>query len=100
MSELSIEGLRALYEASTPGPWTADRPAKDADGWPAGVIVAAVARGQGIYADPPGGSYPESDRRWIIAAHNAFPALLDRIAELERENARLLAAWARGRGDA
>lgn len=83
MSELSIEGLRALYEASTPGPWTADRPAKDADGWPAGVIVAAVARGQGIYADPPGGSYPESDRRWIIAAHNAFPALLDRIADLE-----------------
>lgn len=85
MSPVTAEQLaewKTLADNATPGPWTTQKPALDAaTGFAGGVIVAAVARGQGVYASPPGGSYPENDRRFIAAARTAVPALL---AEVER----------------
>lgn len=72
-----IEWLSGLCDAATPGPWATEKPPKDEDGWALGVPVAATARGQNVYASPPGGTYPESDRRLIAASRNALPALLE-----------------------
>jgi hypothetical protein len=84
-----LEEWRALADAATPGPWTTQKPGMDsATGFAGGVIVAAVARGQGIYANPPGGSYPENDRRFIAAARTAVPAqaaVIRRLRDLLRE---------------
>lgn len=89
----AVERLRKLHADSTPGEWTTQKPGVDAaTGFAKGIIVAAVGRGQAIYADPPGGSYPENDRRFIAGAHNLLPALLsdhDRMVAVLRE---LLAA--------
>jgi hypothetical protein len=65
-----------VCEAATGGPWTIEKPAKDQDGWSHGVIVAAVARGQGVYANPPGGSFPYSDQKFIARSRARWPAAL------------------------
>lgn len=84
-----LEEWKMLADAATPGPWTTEKPGMDAaTGFASGVIVAAVARGRGIYANPPGGSYPANDRRFIAAARMAVPALaaeVERLRDLLRE---------------
>lgn len=61
-----IPELRKIAEAATPGPWTTTKPSDDPDSvFASGVIVAATAPRQGIYADPPGGSFPAADRTFI-----------------------------------
>ena len=83
------EWLR-LADAATEGPWTTERPGTDAlTGFTAGIIVAAVARGQGVYADPPRGSYPENDRAFIAASRTAVPALISKVKEQAAEIERL-----------
>lgn len=82
LTKAEIAEMRARCEAATPGPWTDVRPGRDAEtGFSKGVIVAAVAPRQGIYADPPGGSYPAADQSFIAHARTDLPRLLD---ELER----------------
>lgn len=87
--DLIAEGRR-LEAAATPGPWLTEKPPKDADGWATGVVVAATARGQALYATPPGGSFPESDRQLIAFLRNHTAALLD-AADAERRLRELLA---------
>ena len=79
--------LRALADAATPGPWTCERPGVDEEsGFADGVIVAATAPGQGIFASAPHGSFPANDRRFIVAARSAVPALCDEVDRLRAEN--------------
>ena len=94
MSDLTPEALdelERLHREATPGPWTATKPpgGYSGGGWPSGLIVAAVSRGMGIYADPPSGSYPAADRRLIPAARNALPALIAAARERDRIVARI-----------
>lgn len=62
--------LLELAEAATPGPWATS--VSDLGG--EGIIIAAVARRQCVYA-PLGGSFPLNDRRFIAAARNTNAAL-------------------------
>lgn len=88
------EELRRLALKATPGPWSTEKPTRTPDGWPQGLIVAATARGQGVHANPPGGSFPEADRRFIAAANPArVLALLDELAKM-REALRPFADFA------
>lgn len=68
--------LRALHKRATSDPWSTVRPSRDTDGWATGVIVAATAPRQCIYANPPGGTFPAADQKLIAAARNALPDLL------------------------
>jgi hypothetical protein len=77
-----VRAIRERAEKATPGPWTADKPPRDNDGWSLAVIIAAVARGQGIYAIPPGGSYPAADQNFIAAARTDVPALCATVEAL------------------
>lgn len=72
--------LERLEKAATAAPWTTEKPERDpATGFPRGMIIAATARGQGVYANPPGGSFPEPDRQLIAAMRNALPTLLTAV---------------------
>ncbi len=84
--ELSAElaKVREMVGKATPGPWSRTKPGSDPEGWPNGVAVAFVARGQGVYANPPGGSYPASDQDFIAASRSLVPRLLD-VIDLLRE---------------
>ena len=77
----SIAEQRKIIEAATKGPWVLEKPPKDDDGWSLGVIIAAVARGQCVYAIPDGGVAPEANRRFIAASRTRWPAALQHIAE-------------------
>lgn len=89
--------LREIEErcgAATAGPWTTEKPKQNCGDWPSGVVIAAVARGQCVYADPPGGSYPEADRQYIAHARTDLPTL---AAEVRRLRGALEEAVARER---
>jgi hypothetical protein len=76
---LTAEDLATLVElekAATPGPWVASRPEQKGEDWPHGIIVAATARGLGIYASGDTATFPSADRDLIAAVRNALPALL------------------------
>lgn len=90
---VQYDELRKLAEAATPGPWFADRPPSDAEGWPSGVAVAATYGRQKIWATPPGGSFPAADQTFI-AAWNPAAALA--ICD---DHDRLLADLARARAE-
>lgn len=85
MTRVTAEQLaewKALADAATPGPWTIEKPGMHPTlGFADGIIIAAVARGMGIYAKPPTGSYPANDRAFIADTREAIPAL---VAEVER----------------
>jgi hypothetical protein len=87
-----LDALEKRCNDATEGPWSTEKPSKDENGWPQGIIVAAVARGQAVYANPPGGSFPESDRRFIALARTAFPALVKMAREVERVRDQLYCA--------
>ena len=72
--------LKTLHDAATPGPWTAEKPGRDENGWPMGVVIGGVPGRQAIYASPPGGSMPYADLKLIIALRNATPEILALVA--------------------
>lgn len=84
LSDAQLEALASLCERATPGPWTREKPGKDADGFQLGVAVAATYGRQMIYATPPGGQSPSADCDFIAAARAALPAL---IAEVQAHRA-------------
>lgn len=70
--------MRKAAESATPGPWTREKPKRDADGFACGVGIAATYGRQMIYANPPGGSFPSFDADHIVASNPAnVIALLD-----------------------
>lgn len=77
LSREQVEAIRARADDATPGPWTEEKPTAGHGNseFSSGIIVAAVAPRQGIYADPPGGSYPAADRTFIAASRTDVPAL-------------------------
>lgn len=64
---MSIERLEELARKATPGPWTDERPPKDADGWLRGSIICGTPGRQGVWTRHEGGTYPRSDQRYIAA---------------------------------
>lgn len=87
---LNIEEIEQRLAKATPGPWTTER-SDDActGGFSSRVIIAAVAPRQGIYASPPSGTFPESDRHFIAHAPTDIANLLSELKSLRAENARL-----------
>lgn len=75
ITEQELAEIEARAAKATPGPWSTEKPPKDRDGWQLGTLVAAVARGQCVYAAPPGGSFPEADRRFIAHSREDVPSL-------------------------
>jgi len=93
-TSLAREALE-LADKATPGPWSTKKPSVgpeigDAMFLP-GVMVAAVARGRGIYASPPGGSFPVADQAFIARARWSLPALARALLASTAEVARLRA---------
>lgn len=85
-----IAEIRARADAATPGPWTTQKPFVPlGEGFAPGMIIAAVGPKQGIYADPPSGSFPESDRKFIANARSDIPDLLLALDAAQEENRRL-----------
>lgn len=71
------EKWKRLVEATTPGPWTGEKPPKDANGWSRGVSICTVYGGEHVYSNYEGGQFPSADARFIAAAREAVPALLE-----------------------
>jgi len=88
--------VERLAAKATPGPWATTRAQRipDAHGavaFPPDVMICAVARGQGVYATPPGGSFPAADQDFIAYMRDAAPALVAALREAERREAGLRA---------
>ncbi|MCF8533853.1 MAG: hypothetical protein K9G48_12675 [Reyranella sp.] len=81
LTDAELAELAAADRSATPGPWTAARPEQKGEEWPHGIIVAAVARGMGIYISGDSATFPSADRSLIVAARNALPALLAEVRE-------------------
>ena len=79
-----VAEIAKRHAATTPGPWSTERPKADPSlhGFSSGVIVAATAPKQGIYANPPGGSFPAADRDFIAHSWADVPYLLTVIAAM------------------
>jgi hypothetical protein len=87
---LDLSKLAALARASTPGPWTTEKPPKDTDGWATGVVVAATSHTGRIYADGGKGTRPWADAAYIASFNPEVAlAMIARIQDLEAE----LASW-------
>lgn len=80
---ISISALRELYGKSTRGPWQ-----YNSRMWRVEQDTSVYDRDYLPVASPFNRNGRE-DGAWISAAHNAFPSLLDRIEDLERDNARM-----------
>ncbi|KKM14693.1 hypothetical protein LCGC14_1703600 [marine sediment metagenome] len=78
LSDEKLAKWAALCEAATPGPWSVEPDGE------CPVLVAAVAPGARVFADPPGGSYPYNDRLLIAEQRTAMPALLAEVERLKR----------------
>ena len=87
--------LAEMEKAATPRPWVASRPEQKGEDWPHGIIVAATARGLGIYASGDTATFPSADRDLIATARNALPALLASAAAAQAMREALLEflAW-------
>ena len=85
MSTLDVAAIRARCEAATPGEWWAETAVVHAPSWlpnaqpGAACHVAACRYGRNVLADA----------AFIAAARTDVPALLDALAQVEAENARL-----------
>lgn len=89
-SEARIAEIEARVKNATGGDWTIVRPGHDPQsGFPTGVVIACVARSQCIYSDPPGGSFPESDRKFIVHARGDIPWLLAELRSAQAASAAL-----------
>ena len=74
MTELSE--MKARHEAATGGPWTTKRHGKKHGAFSDQCIVAAVARGQGIYSPTSKGTFPANDQEFIAHARQDIPVLI------------------------
>ncbi len=74
-----LEEIRAAAEAATEGPWTTEKHGKKHGAFSDQCIVAAVARGQGIYTPALKGTFPANDQKFIALARTAVPALCDAL---------------------
>lgn len=92
---INVDELKALYEKATPGEWRADNiddisgpffryVGNDRVGVPGWSVAGPLSVGNGEC-----GALTEADARFIAAAHNAFPALLNLIAEERRKREEL-----------
>jgi hypothetical protein len=77
-----IDAIRRREQQATTGPWLEEPTPPGPDGWASCTAIAAVPGGSRIYAVPQGGSYPFNDKRFIAAAREDVPWLLDLITEL------------------
>lgn len=81
---IDLDKLESLHQSTTPGPWThvKDGPMfmGTAD-WVEGSTVEIRGR---AYREWPNNYEPlvEADIAWIVAAHEAFPALLQELKDL------------------
>lgn len=89
MTSDALQKMRERCSKATEGPWLTVPTPKDADGWATCSVVAAVARGQNIYAQPSGGISPQNNLAFIAAARQDLPQLLDLVASQAAEIARL-----------
>jgi hypothetical protein len=88
MGDLDLAGLKAMLAEATPGPWTAIKGVEASDDMRCGV---AAVRGDKAYLvatienGAPGDvcDTEYANARLIVAAKTAFPALIQRIEELE-----------------
>jgi hypothetical protein len=71
-----LERLKELDKAANQPTWTLMDGGKNIDGFNVSQVIAATSRGQCVYADPPGGVFPETNRQLIAAMRNALPLLL------------------------
>lgn len=72
LAEIEQRAARA-----TNGPWLTEKPKGENVGiFSPGIAICAVAPRQCVYADPPGGSFPESDRQFIAHAREDIPWLI------------------------
>lgn len=74
--------IESREKAATPGPWSREKPAKDADGFATGVGVAATYGRQMIYA-PLGGTRPSADATFIASARTDIPDLIADLKEAQ-----------------
>ncbi|MHB1670142.1 hypothetical protein, partial [Thiomonas sp.] len=93
--------IEARAGATTPGPWTTEKPgacqAGPAKGMRMGVTIAATSPGKEnrVYANPPGGQYPSADRRFIAASRTDVPDLCAALRQAWAErDAAAQEAWA------
>ena len=77
-----LEELKAAFEAATPGEWTA--PGFNSQG---GKVACLLDNPDGLRLVS--GNFKRPDATFIALAHNEFPAMLDEIEKLRRENDRL-----------
>ena len=85
MTREQRDRLRRLAEAATPGPWTRKRPTEGEFGFASGTKVAGCGPGCGVYANPPGGSFPSADASFIEGANpQTVLSLLDALEETEK----------------
>lgn len=89
MTEEDLAKFEKLVSNATPGPWTTERPGRDAEGFPRGVRICS-AMYSAVYASPPGGQYPWADVQFIAAARIACVELIMEVRRLRTENAALL----------
>lgn len=80
-----IAELERLQAAATAGPWVVSRPEQKGEAWPHGIIVAATARGLGIFASGDSATFPSADRELIAAMRNALPSLLASLKQARAE---------------
>ena len=76
---VDLNELDRLRAAATPGTWHRYQTG-------IGEFVCATAQGKGnaVYADTPGGTYPSADLHLIVALINAYPALAAELRALRK----------------
>lgn len=86
MTDADIKRLRALCEAATPGPWTAQTVCDtDSDDWCAVGPTHLYADDDPAVDDGDPHPAAEADAAFIAAARTALPALLDEVEGLRAE---------------
>ena len=83
---VDLDALDRLRAAATPGTWHRYQTG-------IGEFVCATAPGKGnaVYADTPGGTFPSADLHLIVALVNAYPAMAAELRELRAKVAELTA---------
>lgn len=80
-NDIDIDELKRLHAAATPGEWEATRYSNYA-GWSIYAPNGAGCIAERWYSTGQQDEIPRNDL-WIVAAHNAFPALIARLEAAE-----------------
>jgi hypothetical protein len=87
MTREQIEHLRNLAVKANAGPWFTTPGEKNSDGFYDRSVIAAVCRGQCIYAEDPRGVFPAANQEYIAAASpDVILGLLARLSVYENNN--------------